>query len=220
LANIEWPYLADFHPRSSGFMVHRSNQSSYGRLVLLFLALGTAQTAAAASLYWSSSSSTTWDNGTTQDWATVSGGPYNASAWSNGSDAHFQGMVGTVNVSGSIASVNSLNFDVSGYTVSSGTINLTGAGGPINVVSGGSATINSALSGSVGLTESSAGVLTLAGVNNYTGITTINGGTLKLGANNALPSTTVVTIGQGDGNNATWDLNGFSQTIGGLALNT
>jgi fibronectin-binding autotransporter adhesin len=42
------------------------------------------------------------------------------------------------------------------------------------------------------------------------------GGTLKLGVDNPLPSTTVVTIGNTPDKAGTFDLNGYSQTIGGL----
>ena len=52
------------------------------------------------------------------------------------------------------------------------------------------------------------------------GATNIGQGTLRLGAANALPSSTIVTIGQGTASqNQTLDLNGFSQTIAGLTSN-
>ena len=58
---------------------------------------------------------------------------------------------------------------------------------------------------------------------NSTGNTWLNTGvavgTLTMGIANALPSTTAVTLGQNDGNNATLNLNGFSQTIASLATN-
>ena len=86
------------------------------------------QAALAGPLYFSSTAATTWiDDGSTPGWSGVSGGPY-TSAWSNSSDAWFQGPAGTVNVSGTIGAVNSITFATDGYTLNGGTINLTGAG--------------------------------------------------------------------------------------------
>src|SRR5262249_15117132 len=57
------------------------------------------------------------------------------------------------------------------------------------------------------------GTLTLSGANTYTGPTDIRDtGTVKLGANNALSASGTVAVGH----DATFNLNGFSQTIGGL----
>ena len=61
------------------------------------------------------------------------------------------------------------------------------------------------------LTKSGSGTLTLSGANTYTGNTTIHAGTLRLGADNAVPlaSTLYVdTVG-------TFDVAGFKQTLGG-----
>ena len=86
-------------------------------------------------MYFNAGASTplTWiDNGATQNWSATQGGVggvYTDSWWLGGSDAYFEGTAGTVGVSGTIGSVNSITFSVDGYTLSSGTINLTGAGG-------------------------------------------------------------------------------------------
>jgi fibronectin-binding autotransporter adhesin len=57
-----------------------------------------------------------------------------------------------------------------------------------------------------------------AGANTYAGQTQIGRGILKLGATNTLPVTSVLNIGTGgSGNGAILDLNGFDQTVGGLA---
>ena len=66
-------------------------------------------------------------------------------------------------------------------------------------------------SGVVALTKSGGGTETLSGANTYGGATTISAGTLKLGAVNAVPSSSDVT------DNAKFDLNGFSVSISSLA---
>ena len=65
------------------------------------------------------------------------------------------------------------------------------------------------------LTQSGSGTLLLSGNNTYTGLTTILGGTIQVGVDNALPPTSIVAIG----GNGTLDLNGHDQTIGGLSDN-
>lgn len=47
--------------------------------------------------------------------------------------------------------------------------------------------------------------------------TLVAAGTIKLGTDNVLPAATLLTIGQAGTNNATFNLNGFNQTVGGLA---
>ena len=121
-----------------------------------------------------SGANTVWDNATTHDWATSSAGPYTL-PWSGGSIADFVSPAGTVTVSGNIASVNSLSFDVTGYALTGGNINLTGSGGSIAVVAG-NAAIGSVLSGSVGLTKTGSGLLTLSGgLLNISGLSTSSG---------------------------------------------
>lgn len=73
----------------------------------------------------------------------------------------------------------------------------------------------SAITGSTSLTKKGSGSLTLSNSNNYTGDTTISGGTLKVGASGAIPG------GAGHGNvsvalGTTLDLNGFDAGINGL----
>ncbi len=70
-----------------------------------------------------------------------------------------------------------------------------------------------AISGFATLTMSGSGLAVMGNTNTYSGVTTINSGTLRLAANNVIPS------GSGNGSvllNGTLDLAGHSNTIGGL----
>ncbi len=67
------------------------------------------------------------------------------------------------------------------------------------------------------VTVTDAATWTLSSNGNTWGNTTVANGTLKMGAVNALPAATVVTIGQ-SGNSGTLDLNGNSQQVAGLAV--
>jgi autotransporter-associated beta strand protein len=146
--------------------------------VLPLVALGLAGTAHAAIMYGTSTVTATWDNGTTANWATVSGGPY-TSAWASNSDAKFEGPAGTVTVSGTITYVNSIVFATDGYLLAGGTVTMTGTGG--NITTGaGADTIGSVIAGTVGLTKAGAGTLTLSGANSFTGAVKVSAGTLKV----------------------------------------
>jgi autotransporter-associated beta strand protein len=54
-------------------------------------------------------------------------------------------------------------------------------------------------------------------VNTYSGQTAVGRGILKIGANNSIPSTSLLNIGTAGNSLATFDLNGFDQMVGGLA---
>ncbi|MFN5332621.1 MAG: beta strand repeat-containing protein, partial [Bacteroidota bacterium] len=62
-------------------------------------------------------------------------------------------------------------------------------------------------------TKSGAGTFILKSVNTYIGTTTVSGGTLQLGAGNALPTSTALTVSGG----AVFDLFSFSPTVGSIA---
>jgi autotransporter-associated beta strand protein len=117
------------------------------------------------------------------------------------------------------------------------TLDLAGFSGTINGLSGSGTVTNSAAtastitigangqtstfagalsngSASLSVVKSGAGILTLAGVNTYSGSTTVSAGTLRYGVNSTIPS------GSGKGNvivNGTLDLNAFSGTLNGLS---
>ncbi len=133
--------------------------------------------------YWSGTGA--WDNGTTANWSTTSGGnptgTYNQ-LWVAGTDAVFEGTAGTITVADAgISSVNSIRFTTDGYTLGgNGAITLIGAGG--NITTGaGTDTIGCPIAGNVGLTKNGAGTLILTGANTYTSGTTVGAGTLQIG---------------------------------------
>jgi autotransporter-associated beta strand protein len=107
------------------------------------------------------------------------------------------------------------------------TINGLSGGGTVDTVAGGTPTLTvgnnnqtSSFSGviqdtagTLALTKTGSGVLTLSGANAYAGATTISGGTLALGASNVLPNGSAVSIGA-----ATLDAGTYADTAGTLAI--
>lgn len=92
------------------------------------------------------------------------------------------------------------------------TITLHG-GGATTAASAGTVALSSNTSG--GLTKSGAGVLTLSGVNTYTGGSTILEGTLALGAAGVLADTGAVTV---NGGSAIFSLGANNETVGAVTL--
>jgi fibronectin-binding autotransporter adhesin len=74
------------------------------------------------------------------------------------------------------------------------------------------------IQGPTGLTVIGPGSLTIANTgNSYTGGTAIQGGSIVLGVNNALPKAGTITFGS-NSSSGTLDLFGFNQTVAGLAV--
>lgn len=71
------------------------------------------------------------------------------------------------------------------------------------------------LSGAGSLTKVGTAMVTLSGANTYTGVTTVMGGTLRMGRANALASATTVNLG----NSAMLDLNNFALALASLVGN-
>jgi autotransporter-associated beta strand protein len=92
-----------------------------------------------------------------------------------------------------------------GITINSGaglaTINsnlaLSGSSQTIAVNNAAGMRINGSVSGSIGLTKTGPGMLTLAGTNTYTGTTNINSGILNAGAAGALGATSSIVVNAG-----------------------
>jgi fibronectin-binding autotransporter adhesin len=107
----------------------------------------------------------------------------------------------------------------------SGTLTVNGTMGgsssSLQLRGTGAGTLNSVLSiGATPINKTDAGTWTIGSTGNAWGGTTVAIGTLKAGVANALPTTTVVTMGQNDANNATLDLNGYSQSVAGLVFSS
>ncbi|MCX7003918.1 MAG: autotransporter-associated beta strand repeat-containing protein [bacterium] len=98
-------------------------------------------------------------------------------------------------------------------TLSSGGVTLTAN------ASGGTVAFTGVISGAYPITKDGAGIVKLSGANTYSGATTVNAGTLKLGAAGVIPhgsgkgDVTVTDTTGGD----TLDLGGYAETINGLS---
>jgi autotransporter-associated beta strand protein len=89
---------------------------------------------------------------------------------------------------------------------------LVGNGHAVEISSGGNSSVQTA-SGLTALTKSGTGTLTFSGASTYSGTTTIRAGTLALGVNNALFSSSPLTMSGG-----TLALNRHTQTLGLLTI--
>ena len=126
----------------------------------------------------------------------------------------FQNAGGAVSVQGA-QSFQELVFDGAGYSLVDG-----GGGSLVSPTPGGfsiietnaDAAINVPITGDGGINKTGSAVLSLGGQSTYLGVTDIAAGTLRTTVDNALPSTTDVTVFGG----ATLDVNGTRQEIASL----
>ncbi len=89
---------------------------------------------------------------------------------------------------------------------------LLGANGTWNVSGTGQLIVSGAISGNANLTKTGGGTLRLSNPgNSYIGATTISNGFLQLGASEVIPNASDVTV------NGTFDLAGFTETVGSLS---
>ena len=169
-------------------------------------------------LYWDANGaaaglggSGTWD-ATSANWSTSALGDVETIGWVSDADAIFEGTAAAVTVTGTLG-VRSAQFNTTGYVIQSGSLEASFEGLSITVQSGQSATIDSSITGSAGLTKLGGGTLTLSGNNSYTGGTTIAAGTLTAAGGLAVPGQSAVSL-----NDSGVTLSLLSnQTIGSLA---
>ena len=174
--------------------------------VVGFFFFASAHSASAATKYWTGTG--TW-NAANTNWGTAPGGPYNTT-FDTGDAAVFEGTAGTVTVS-SPNNPATITFNVTGYTLSGGTITNTSGGFTIYVANGVSATVSSLINPNTTWAAgvvSGTGTLTLSGNSTfagsfylYSGVTVVvsNAGALGTSAN-----PTYVQSG------ATLDINGYA----------
>ena len=126
----------------------------------------------------------TWSQSGGTSWATTDA-DVAGTTWDSTKTATFGGTVdpSLVTVSGTVNAAAGISFASTGYTLSSGTVNLTGADMNTNLVgvSSGTATIASAITGTTGMTVAGGGTLVIAGADSHTGGTTIAGAILQVG---------------------------------------
>ena len=108
------------------------------------------------------------------------------------------GAAGATTISGGTLDISTFSDTVGAVTLASGSITgTTGtltSTGSYDVQSG---SVSAILAGSVALTKTTSGTVTLTGVNAYTGTTTINAGTLALGAAGSIATSSGVVIAAG-----------------------
>jgi fibronectin-binding autotransporter adhesin len=159
------------------------NPQSDDGLALDNLSFSAAGAAAGSNLYWSGA--TPWSEtapgaGGSGTWADGSGG------WDATKTANFAGPGGTVTIAGTATAAAGLTFSTAGYTVTGGTLALSGADRLLTVDDGLTATINSTVTGSDGLTKAGLGTLVLGGANTLSGGLRIGAGTVSVAAADAL----------------------------------
>ncbi|MEI8374978.1 MAG: autotransporter-associated beta strand repeat-containing protein [Planctomycetota bacterium] len=138
---------------------------------------GNGSTLGGAGTWSAAGDSTAWERSN----ANGSGG-----IWDSSKTASFGGSIPTsaVTVSGAVNAGRGIEFTTDGYTLSQGTISLTGASKDANSVSvatGSTAVIATTLAGTNGMAKSGSGSLILAASNTYSGNTAVSGGTLQIG---------------------------------------
>jgi autotransporter-associated beta strand protein len=172
-----------------------------------------------AILYWDADGSTTLNNvdgtniGGTGMWDTTTSNWWNLASltvWPNTNvdQAIFTGTPGTVTVASGIIA-NRLTFQSSGYVFNGGTLTLAGTTPTIHTNTATTASFNTQILGTGGLTKTGAGTVRLGNATNaYTGITTISNGTLVVGSSGALGADTSTVVVSGAVNPASLYLAG------------
>jgi fibronectin-binding autotransporter adhesin len=223
---IDMPPCDHSWPEGSG---SGFNRRWLGRALLLALVLAVSGSLSAqTTLYWDtngntagagSSPSATWSTSNTdQNWSTSSAGTASTTKWTNGDFASFSAGTDatgsyTVTVSGAPSTAGIIVGEGS-PTFTGGTLTFTGTSPGVQVASGSTATINSQIAGSNGLTKTGTGTLIVGNTANaYTGATVVSAGTLLLGTGNVIPDSSALSVASG----ATFDLNwSNNETVGSI----
>ena len=155
-------------------------------MLALLLTAGSALPAPLPSVNftWSGSASSNWDT-TSLNWtdSAFTSGPYNAAIFNLSSPMNVTLTTGI--------SLNGITFGTSDTTLGSNVLTFEGALPTLSVGSGITATINSTLAGTVGITKSGAGTLVLGGTNDFSGGFAVTAGTVLVATNSALAANTV-----------------------------
>ncbi|MDA8186231.1 MAG: IPT/TIG domain-containing protein [Actinomycetota bacterium] len=156
-----------------------------------------------------SNSSNTYDSGTTVAYGTLEDGVANAVPYNTSAGSLDVASGATFDLNGYDQQLAWTGFDPGTITSSSGTPTLT-LGIPDSSIS-----VPDALTGSLDLVvaNNSSGTVELYNSgDSYSGSTTVLSGTLQDGVANAVPQTTALDVASA----ATFDLNGYDQTVGSL----
>ena len=128
-------------------------------------------------------------------------------------------LTGTGSIATSSSIINNAVFDISGATTGVSIVSLAGSsagsvvlGNTALTISNAHDTFNGVISGN-GSIILTTGIEVLTNTNTYTGGTSINGGTLALGANNVLADTGTITVAGG-----IFAIGAYSDTVGTLTL--
>ena len=160
--------------------------------------------AGAADLYWFGNGATVGGNGNWSaagmTWSTTT--PMaSITVWDPTRTGVFQAPAGTVTVTDmNIDAAAGLRFETNLYTITGGSVTLTGVSSVLNSLDVGAAataTSDAAIGGSAGLTKIGAGTFDLAASNTYTGETVVEGGTLRISGSTANAANTYVGYANG-----------------------
>ena len=196
---------------------------------LLLVVLGLPSVYAQTTLYWDTNGATagagtspsaTWStSGSDKNWSASSAGTSGTAKWTNGRIAVFSAGADatgnyTVTVSGTVSTAG-ITVEEGSPTFSGGIVTLSGTTPQVSVNAGSTLTFNSQLAGTAGFTKTGTGTMVLGSTANaYTGATTVNAGTLLLGASNVITDTSALVIASGATVDFGW---GHSETIASLA---
>ena len=132
------------------------------------------------------------------------------SAWINGNDAVFNATPAFPTVSTSGVTANSITANTT-TNISGQAVTLSGNAG---IAGTGTLTMDSVIAGTAGLNKSGSGTVVINAQSTYTGNTSISDGTVSIGVNDGLSTSTNLTV-SGDGS---FNANGFQQTVSGVTL--